>query len=189
MKSYEEYNDRELLALLRESDAHALAELYARYSVSLYNHAYNRFPYREEVRDIIQELFIYLWDQRTQLNFTTSLTSYLYAAVRNRLISQYRKQKVRSTYVNSLQSFIDKGDYITDEHIREKDLLELINKEIALLPPQMRLIFELSRNQHLTHNEIAEKLNLSTHTIRTQIRNALRILRSKLDVYWLLLFL
>lgn len=182
MRPYSNYNDTELLSLLKQDDAFALTEIHARYNILLYAHAYKRYPYREEVRDILQELFIYVWDNRKNLNMNTGLLAYLYVAVRNRLISLYRKQKTRIDYSNSLQLFIDKGENQTDDQYREKELLEFINREIAALPSQMRQIFELSRNQNLSHLEIAEKLNLSPQTVRTQVRNALRILRIKLGV-------
>jgi RNA polymerase sigma-70 factor (family 1) len=188
MSAYSLYSDQELTTLLKEGDPVALKEIHARYNAMLYAHAYKRYPYREEVRDILQDLFIYLWDNRDALVFNTGLPAYLYAAVRNRLLSLYRKQKTRGIYAASLQSYIDQGENQTDDNYQEKELLEIINKEIAALPPQMRLIFELSRNQELTHNEIAEKLNLSPHTVRTQVRSALRILRLKLGANIFLLF-
>lgn len=178
--TYSAYSDEELFSLLRQNDSAALAEIHARYSPILYAHAYKRYPYREEVRDLIQELFIYIWDHRQELTFTTGLAAYLYAAVRNRLLSHYRKQKVRQEYSQSFQVFIDEGSNTTEDQLLEKELTVLINKEIAALPPQMKLVFELSRNQNLSHQQIAEQLGLSPHTVRTQVRSVLRILRSKL---------
>lgn len=180
MEPYSKLSDSEVINLLKSGDSFALTELHARYHVILYAYAYRRYPYREEVRDILQELFIYIWDHREDLNFSTGLPAYLYASVRNRLLSLYRKQNTRGQYISSLQSFIEKGENLTEDNLREKELVELVNKEIALLPAQMRLIFELSRNQELSHNEIAEMLNLSPHTVRTQVRSALRVLRVKL---------
>ncbi len=188
MSDYSKFSDAELTDLLKLGDRIAFTEIHARYGPALYAHAYKRYPYREEVRDILQELFIYLWDHRDEVTMTTGLPAYLYASVRNRLFSHYRKQKVRGEYAASLQSFIDAGENLTDDKFREKELLALINREIMALPPQMRLIFELSRNQDLTHNEIAAQLNLSPHTVRTQVRSALRILRLKLGANIFILF-
>jgi RNA polymerase sigma-70 factor (ECF subfamily) len=188
MDIYSAYTDQELVALLKRGDARSLTEIHARYNTVLYTHAYKRYPCREEIRDILQELFIYLWDNRQDLVFNTGLAAYLYAAIRNRLLSLYRKQKTRGDYIASLQGFIDKGENHTEDYYQEKELLEIINREIAALPQQMRLVFELSRNQELTHNEIAEQLNLSPHTVRTQVRSALRILRLKLGANIFLMF-
>ena len=178
--SYSKYSDQELFDLLKLDDVEALNEIHGRFSPLLYAHAYKRYPYREEVRDLVQELFIYLWDNRKQLLLTAGLAAYLYTAVRNKLLSNYRKKKVREHYSNSLQTFREQERNITEEQLREKELSELISKELAALPPQMKLIFDLSRNKNLSHQQIAEKLGLSPHTVRTQVRNALRILRIKL---------
>lgn len=183
MQHYKEYTDQELAGLLKTGDQDALAEIHARYYGILYTHAYKRFPYREEIRDIIQELFTYLWDHREQIELSSGLPAYLYASVRNRILNLHRNQKVRGNYLTSLQSFIDQGIPVTDEHLREKELRQMIAREVAALPAQMRLIFELSRDQEMTHKEIAEQLGLSPQTVRTQIRNSLRILRSRLGVH------
>lgn len=180
MKSFSEFSDVELMGLLKSGNPSALTEIHSRYYAVLYAHAYKRFPYREEVRDILQELFTYLWDNRESLHLTTGIHGYLYTSVRNRLLKLHRHQKIRGQYAESLQGFMDQGADTTYEQLQEKELMAVIAKEIAALPPQMQLIFELSRKQELSHNQIAEMLNLSPHTVRTQIRNALRILRKNL---------
>jgi RNA polymerase sigma-70 factor (family 1) len=188
MGLYGKLSDSELADKISTGDSAALTEIHSRYYAVLYAHAYKRFPYREEVRDILQELFTYLWDNRENIELTTGVPAYLYTAVRNRLLKLHRHQKVRGQYAESLQGFIDEGRDTTYEQVLEKELLASIEREIASLPQQMRLVFELSRNQHLSHNEIAEKLNLSPHTVRTQVRSALRILRIKLGANIFFLF-
>ncbi len=188
MLNYTGYTDAELADLLKEDDPAALTEIHSRYYGLLYTHAYKRFPYREEVRDILQELFIYVWDHRKELQLTTGLPAYLYAAIRNRLLKLHRHQKIRGQYASSLQAFAEKGENTIYDQVHEKELLQMIELEIASLPAQMRLIFELSRNEDLSHNEIAERLNLSPHTVRTQVRNALRVLRKKLGTNIFFLF-
>lgn len=182
MSTYYAFTDQELAARLRQGDQHALTEIHRRYYAVLYTHVYKRFPYREEVLDLLQELFTYLWDHREQLLFTTGLAGYLYTSIRNRVLNLHRNQKVRGKYAASLQVFAEEGELITDNLVREKELLQMVEREIAALPQQMRVIFELSRKQELSHIEIAEKLNISPLTVRTQVRNALRILRIKLGI-------
>jgi len=179
MAIYSSHTDLELIALLKKGEKVALAEIYRRYQGVLYSHAYRRLPDREEVRDIIQELFVYLWTSREQLHMT-SLSSYLYAAVRNRVLNQYRNKKVRDNFAASLQEFIDQGENVIEDQLREKELALLVEKEISALPDQMRLVFEMSRKLEMSHNEIAKTLNLSPHTVRNQVHNALKILRVKL---------
>ncbi|RZK27283.1 MAG: RNA polymerase sigma-70 factor [Flavobacterium sp.] len=180
MTNYSSYADFELVNLLKTGDRIALNEIYKRYQGILYSHAYRRLPSREDVRDIIQDLFFYLWTHREQLEFRVSLSSYLYASVRNRVLNQARNQKVRENFATSLQKFIDLGENLVEESLQEKELASLIEKEVLSLPKQMRVIFEMSRSLDMSHQEIAEKLDLSTNTVRNQVHNALKILRTKL---------
>lgn len=188
MSEYKTYTDKQLLNLLKSGDETAMSEIYSRYHGVLYGHAYRRIQDREDARDIVQDLFTSIWDNRQSLQITTSFSSYLYTAVRNRILNIHRNQKVRDEFAVSMQKFIDEGCRTTEEEVREKELRMLIEKEVAALPPQMRMIFEMSRNLEKTHQEIADQLNLSPLTIRTQVRNALRILRIKLGTNILFTF-
>lgn len=186
MVSYSKHTDEELILLLKLDDTRALEELHNRYYGPLYVHAYKRFPFRDEIRDILQDLFTYLWINRSAISLSSGVQAYLYVAVRNRLFKLYRHHKVKNSYIDSLQGFIDQDKGTADDLLLEKEMAALIAKEIALLPTQMRLVFELSRNQELSHKEIAEKLGISLHTVRTHVQRALRILRAKLGVYLVL---
>ena len=86
------------------------------------------------------------------------------------------RNRIHVTY----KGFLESNYSVTDHRIREKQLTELINKGIADLPDKMREIFELSRKNSLSHKQIAAQLNLSEQTVKKQVNNALRILRTKL---------
>jgi len=79
-----------------------------------------------------------------------------------------------------LQEFSEKGENLVESKLQEKELIRIVEQEVAQLPPQMRLVFEMSRNLEMSHQEIANELNISPLTVRTHIRNTLRILRVKL---------
>lgn len=179
MAAYKSYSDVKLTELLKSGDQTALTEIYRRYQPVLFSHAFRRFPDREQVRDIIQDLFLYLWNNREKLEIRSTLAAYLYSSVRNKILNHFRNQKVQEAFTSSLSEFINTGVNITDDILREKELIALMEKEVSLLPSQMRLIFIMSREDNLTHKEIADQLGISPHTVRTQVRNALRILRIK----------
>jgi len=185
---YQSYNDQQLVRLLRTGDQTAFEEIYKRYHGLLFSHACRRLSDQQEAGDLVQDLFMYLWTNREQLPVSLNLSSYLYASVRNRILNAYRNQKVRDTYLQSLQRFVNNGQNITDEAMRHKELIRLVEQEIAALPPKMRLIFEMSRKLEMSHPQIADELDISQHTVRTQVRSALRILRAKLGENIFLLF-
>lgn len=181
-------SDEELLSQLQQGKRDAFNQMYERYYSLLYAHAYRKLQSKEEVRDILQNLFIHIWNNRENIIIHSSLSSYLYTSVRNRILNFIRDTKVREQYMASIQEFSEKGENLIESQLQEKELIRIVEQEIALLPPQMRLIFEMSRNLEMSHQEIADELNISPLTVRTQVRNALRILRVKLGTHIFTIF-
>lgn len=177
---YQSYNDEELAGLLRRGDAGALEEIYKRYQGILLSHACRRLSNQEEATDLVQDLFMSLWTNRAQLQIKSTLAAYLYRAVRNRILNAYRHQKLKDTHLKSLQLYLDSHPRIPEEQMRQKELICVVEQEIAALPPKMKLIFEMSRKLDMSHRQIAEELDISQHTVRTQVKSALRVLRAKL---------
>lgn len=188
MAAYRSLTDQELTGLLKSGDRAAFAEIYERFKGPLYVHAFHRLRDREETRDLLQQLFTTLWEQRESIAITGQLSGYLYTAVRNRVLKFVAHQQVTSSYIASVQATVNEADGLTDRLVREKELLAIIEKEIAALPPKMREVFELSRKQHLSNAEIAEQLGITEKTARNQVNNALHILRAKLGILGILLF-
>lgn len=187
MSFYRDQNDYELVSLLKKRDDQAFTEIYERYWAVLFNHARRMLQDEEAAKDVVQDVFSTLWNKSEVLELRVSLPAYLYTLVRNRILNIISRDKVKTGYLNSLEQFIDRGETTTDHQIREKQLAERIEAELALLPPKMREIFELSRKHHLSYQEIAEQLNISEHTVKKQISNALKHLRIKLGFSFLVL--
>lgn len=179
---YVQLSDPELSILLSEGDEIAYTEIYNRYHGALYIHVFNKLRHREDSRDIVHDLFISLWNNREKLVLKTTLSSYLYTAVRYKVFDLISHREVASRYVESVSRFSEQEDGVTDHAIREKQFLAIIEQEIAALPKKMRAIFEMSRNGNLSHKEIAAQLELSEKTVKKQINNSLKILRKKLGM-------
>ena len=185
MSTYNSLTDHELFVLMQDGNKYAFEEIYERFNGLLYIYACKMVPDREDARDIVQEIFVYLWSN-PNIKIKSQLSAYLYTAVRYKIFDWLDKNKSRTNYLQSLENFADQGDYVTDNYIREREFASLIEKEVALLPPKMRLIFEMSRRQHLTQKEIADILHLSDKTVKKQMSNALKVLRLKLTSFLLL---
>jgi len=181
MPAYETISDLELIDLIRSGDHAAFAELYERYKVVLYLHAKRMLDDEDETKDVIQEIFTHLWTKKAGLVIATSVKSYLYSAVRNKVFNVLAHRKFELNYLNSLQEVIDLGETSIEAAMREKELIAMIEQEIQELPGKMREVFELSRKHHLSHKEIAEKLNISDKTVKKQINNAIKIMRLKIN--------
>jgi|GEM_PF-106603 len=187
MNQYKILSDDELVCLLEEGDSKAYAETYQRYWAILFRHARKMLQNDDEAKDVVQDLFAALWTKRTELNLTGSLSSYLYSATRYKVFDLIDKNKVRSHYLASLDEYIQEGNYSADDSIREKQLAILIEKEVSMLPSKMREVFELSRKNNLSYKEIALKMDISDQTVKKQIHNAIKILRPKFGLFFLVL--
>lgn len=191
MDTIKTLSDSELVDLFKSGDQMAYTEIYDRYILILLNHAYNKTRDREEAKDIVHEVFATLWARRESFNCQCNLSGYLYTAVRNNILNQVIHNDVKGKYLASIAQFINNNNsqIITDHLVREHQLSSIIEKEIADLPPKMREVFELSRKQHYSHKQIAEKLEISEQTVSKHVTNALRILRVRLGVFIYLLWL
>lgn len=188
VKMYSGLTDIELMQLLRGNDEAAFNEIYSRFHGLLFVYAARISGDDHEAADLVQEVFINLWDKRAVIGIDTSLKAFLYTAVRYKFFDRLDKKKVRADYMKRLQQFLEEGQYNTDEYIRYKELEALIEKGITALPPKMQEIFLLSRKLELSHKEIANHLDVTEKTVRNQVHNALRILRSKLGLFGYFLF-
>jgi RNA polymerase sigma-70 factor (ECF subfamily) len=183
---YAKHTDQNLAALLQQGDEYAYTEIFERYKVLLYKHAYRLLGDEDEANDIISDLFLSLWQKREGLNLHVSLSSYLYGSVRNRIFDLMTHQKVIARYLDSIRQFIAQGHHETDEFIRAKELAAIIEREIATLPPKMRKVFELSRSGEFSYKEIGEMLNITEGTVKQQVHNAVKTLRLKIHSFLVL---
>lgn len=182
MSNYNLHTDTDLLDLMRSGDQLAFAEIYHRYKLILHHHAFTKLGDKAEAQDAIQEVFSNLWLKREALNITQNLSGYLYSSVRNYILNLIARKEVQDKYIASMVHFSSEKNIVTDHRVRENMLQQAIEKEIANLPAKMRQVFELSRKQHLSNKEIAAIMGTSEQTIKKQISNTLKLLRSRLSL-------
>ncbi|RQO74945.1 RNA polymerase subunit sigma-70 [Pedobacter sp. KBW06] len=189
MTDYSSYTDTDLASLLKEGDHQAYTFIYDRYKFLLYAHAYKKLADREEARDVVQEVFVTLWNKRERIDAQSNLAGYLYTALRNAILNLFARKEVRTRYTDAMAAHY-RDDYApTDHGIRSQQLSELIDREIEALPSKMQEVFVLSRKAHLNRKEISLQLGISEATVDRQIANALKILRARLTlVAYLLVF-
>lgn len=182
-------SDQELVDFLKSGDHAAFTELYNRYWAVLFQHARKMLQDDDTAVDIVQDVFTAIWIKNSELNITTSIKAYLYAAARNRILSAIRHSKVHENYLDSLVTVIEKGELVTDEQVRYREFSAQVEMEISKLPAKMREVFELSRIEGLSHSQIAQELNIADGTVKKQISKAIKTLRLKLDAFLLTLLL
>ncbi len=177
MIAYANYTDTELTALISQGDKPAFGELYNRYWLELYDKAYQRLKNKEQVEDIIQDVFVKLWIKRAEMHIQNA-QAYLHTAIRFRVLNYVE----RST---GPKSFLDPFDSIAyspaaDELIIEKELLALVQAYIEALPDKRRKIFLMHVKENLSTREIAERLNISQKTVQNQLATSMHGLHQKI---------
>ena len=187
MSAYQSYSDQKLIALLKAGDGYAYTEIYNRYEALVYIFAYKRIDDREEARDIVHEVFLYFWEEREKLMFTSGLLPFMYTSAKNKILNRIKHKKVSMRYIDSFQDYLETSEESADYLLRHNELAALIEKEIAALPTKMRQVFELSRKANLSRKDIATELNLSEETVKSHMHHALKLLKAKLGPLVILL--
>lgn len=183
MDSYKELLDTQLIHLLKQGDKAAFAEIYDRYAIMVYYKVNQMLKDEETSKDLIQDLFISIWDKADHIREEANLAGYLYIASKNRVLKLIQKGKTRDDYLTELGKYSSDISYETVHKLDEREMMLIILNEIAKLPPKMREVFQLSRLENLSHKEIAARLNISEATVRKQVQNSLGILKTTLGKY------
>lgn len=144
MKDLRSASDHELVALLKGADHAAFTEIYNRYSVPVLYQINQMLRDRESSRDLLQDLFVALWNKPENLQTDANLRAYLYVAARNRVFDLIEKGKVRNDYLSAVAAYASEVSLDTLNELDERELSRNIQKEIDALPPKMREVFELS---------------------------------------------
>jgi len=187
MQKYSVFSDQELMEMIRKDDHQAFEMLYQRHWQKLYQSAFNVCRDKEICMDVCQEVFIWFWEHRNSVSLINTLQSYLLTAVKYKMISYIRKDKVKANFLTIAKDLSD--SYTIEENIQVKELQAIIARFVGALPEKCGEIFKMSRNEHLSNKEIAGKLGISEKTVENQITIALRKLKGSLGNLrcWLML--
>jgi len=171
--------DRDWLEALSADNKNAFTAIYEAYHNNLYLYAFKLVKDADEAADMVQEVFVYLWEKRRDLRLTGALLPYLYECVRHRFLNLSDHRKVQEKFVDYLQH---RGDYALDTTTRdleEKELMDYLDSVSKRFSIHMAEVFWMKR-QGFRNDEIAGKLNLSIKTVKNLSTAALKQLRFKL---------
>jgi RNA polymerase sigma-70 factor (ECF subfamily) len=186
MSLYRKLSDNELTALIKAGDVAAFTEIYDRYWEELLHSAYRVLKEKDACMDVLQEVFVWYWTHRENL-LLNSVKAYLLVAVKYQVANYIRSAKVRLKYVQKTE-LLEIEQYYEEDLIEVKEFKAMLAHFTADLPARCREVFNLSRNEHLTNKEIANKLGISEKTVEMQITIALKRLRFRLGKYSAFLF-
>lgn len=134
---------------------------------------------KDQVEELVQDVFVKLWEKRDQLQIQTSLKSYLYTSVKNSILNYIKSQKVRSSYANEMQQQ-EEPTYLSVDDFENIELQNRIENLVNAMPTERLKVFKLSRYEGLKYKEIAQKLGISIKTVENQMGKALKYLRENL---------
>jgi RNA polymerase sigma-70 factor (ECF subfamily) len=183
MGVYNEYSDQELIRLLAGNDQDAFEQLYERHWFQLYKSALYLLRDIDASKDIVQDIFIWLWENRATLSIN-NVKAYLKAAVRFKVANYIRSGNIRESIFDELaktppNSLLPTGDEITEL----KELQRVIHEAILQLPEKCREVYLMSKEDGLSNREIAERLGISVKTVEAQMTIALKRLRSRIGFH------
>ena len=183
-------SDKILVEELKKGNYIAFDRLFARYGNQLYGFVYGFLKVRDDSQEVVQEVFVKVWEKRLNLDEYSSFKSFLFSIAYHHIISGFRKKISEKRYVNERILNMNNQSLTPDVEVEYIMLTERIDKIIATLPAQRKGIFIMSRFEGLSHSEIASKLQISVKTVENHINLTLRILRIKLgDFLVLVLFM
>lgn len=174
--------DLNLFDQLKHGDRKAFETLFKTWYAPLCLYAQSIVHDRDEVEEIVQSFFVKLWERKATLDINTSVKNYLFSAVKNHCFNYIKHQKIKLKHQDYTLQHAEQPIDATD-YCMETELMEKIEASIEALSPRRREIFLLSRNKGLKYREIAEELGISIKTVETQMGQALKELREKLESY------
>ena len=174
-------SDYELVERLRKGDVEAFDLIYEKYSGKLYAFGLKYLRSTAEAEDLVQSVFLKIWENYRNLKKESSFKSYLFTIALNQIRKHFNKRAISLHYLESLQNDLETEDNQTILNDDYESILQQINIIIEQMPPRRREIFMKSKIEGKSSKEIATELNISTGTVDNQVSEALRFIRSHLN--------
>lgn len=183
MNSESIHTEKELLLLAAQGSEPAFTLLFNRYKHKLYSYLLSLTTSPQIAEDIIQDTFLKLWKDRARLEAIDHLGAYLFTMTRNLAINALKRIARETAILATLQPQQNNLVATAPDNLSLKEVEQLLHQTIQSLPPQQKLIYTLSREQGLKHEDIAHQLRLSSSTVRNHIVQALRTIRKKIELH------
>lgn len=170
-------SDHKLIAAIKDGSQEGLKHLFDRYYADLVRYGAIITDRADVAEEIVQDIFIWLWEKREDLMITSNVKSYLMRAVKNRCINF-----LKSSYYRSIQSETTEQPGLSQtlqpvDDLQLGELMKLLSKAESLLPERTAAVFSMSRHLGLSNREIARELDISIKTVEYHISNALKEIR------------
>lgn len=193
MNGFSSYNDQELLLQIAEGDQKAFDALFEKYRDSLFYYLAKIIKSKETAEEIVLDVFLKIWTGRSAVIEIDHFEAFLFRVARNKAIDFLRQVKKSRLQQTALWEKIQEKTVIetADQQMLLAEINDSVQRAVAQLSPQRKQVFQLSREQGLTYEQIGRRLHLSTHTVRNHLSASLQFIRAHLNgvlSYMLLVF-
>lgn len=174
------FNQDKIIAELANDNQSAIEDLFNHYYPRLYNFSKSFLKFDEGIDDILQEVFLKIWRNRKNIKSSDTLNSYIFTITKNLLLNELRSRLSNQKMKENLFKVSVAEEYLPFEKIEYEELKKKIAEFIEELPDKQKEIFKMSRNEGLSHKEIAEKMGVSTKTVEYHINQSIKHLKNRL---------
>lgn len=175
---YTAYSDLELLEFLKDGNEDAFSEIYHRYWKNVYKIAFKYTKSNELAEDIVQDIFLKVWNNRNHFIHVKEFKYYLFVMARNQVITTLRNNIFNIDI--EIKQDIKEETLVPEQQLSFKEAMGIFKRAIESLPPQQKLAYQLSRDSGLKYEEIARRMGISISTVRIHISKAVQSIRKYL---------
>jgi RNA polymerase sigma-70 factor (family 1) len=177
------HEESKLLQQVAEGSREAYAMLYQFFFPKLYQYIYGIIRSKEDAEEILQDIFLTLWEKKKELQNVRSFNAYIFRIARNKLINKFEHEKVQRKAFTYIIKHAEVSDAITEDHYIYRQYNEVVTHALNALPPKRRQVFEMSIQKEFSHNKIACELQISKSMVKKQLYAANRHIKKYLQQY------
>ena len=172
-----EISGKNLVVGLKNGDVGAFDEAYKLHHDRVFQLAMRFLPYREDAEEIVQIVFIAIWNNRKRIDENQPLVPYIFSIARHSIYNALRKAVYRQAYFDYLVHHSTAHNYVTEEVVLYNELDAILHQCMESMPPKRREIFRLFREEGLSYKEISERLSIKASTVNSQLTKAIDYIR------------
>ena len=173
-------HEKELLARIAAGSEEAFRELFQTYRGKLYGYIYKMTGSKEAAEDTVHDVFLKIWEGRENLTTVNNINAYIHRMAHNQAYSGFRRMAKETLILAEIRQEMKQETGIEgEERVRHQEVRNLIRTLVDQLTPQQKQVFLLSREEGLRQDAIADKMNISVHTVKNHLAAAMRFLRDE----------
>jgi len=173
--------EKDYIIELKKGSFSAFDHIFSSYKKRLYAFALGYLKVPDEAQEVVQEVFVKIWEKRDMLDENKSFNAYLFTISKNTILNYIRKKGPKQSYSDYIKYIAPKSYNEAADSLEYEELLKKATSIIEQLPPRQKEIYLLSYKKGLSNTEIAYKLHISKKTVENQITLAIKFLRERLD--------